>query len=175
MPYQYTREPLTQEEATRLANACEKPIEKIIVWTLLDTGLRASELASLSKDNIDWQMHRLTIYGKGGPYGKKSKRRIVPMTNRIQPLLESYFAINDTFGYSRRHIWLITKQVANRAKIKRPVSPHVLRHTFSVTSIQKGVSLPALQRILGHDNLSTTQIYLNLSPEEAINEFKRKW
>lgn len=175
MPYQYKREPLTQEEATRLANACQAPLEKIVVLTLLDTGLRIGELASLSKDNIDWQMHRLTIYGKGGIYGKKSKRRIVPMTDRITPLLKSYFAVNDTFGYTERHLNRIIKAVANRAKIKRPVSGHVLRHTFAVTSIQKGVSLPALQRVLGHDNLSTTEIYLNLSPEEAINEFKRKW
>ena len=70
-------------------------------------------------------MHRLTIYGKGGPFGKKSKRRIVPMTNRITPLLESYFAINDTFGYTERHLNRIIKSVANRAKIKRPVSAHV--------------------------------------------------
>lgn len=175
MPYQYKREPLTQEEATRLANACGTSLEKIIVWTLLDTGLRAQELAGLTKDNIDWQTHRLTIYGKGGPYGKKSKRRIVPMTDRIQPLLESYFAINEEFGYTRRWIWQIVKQVANRARITRPTSPHVLRHTFAVTAIQKGISLPALQRILGHDHLTTTAIYLNLSPEESLNEFKRKW
>jgi integrase/recombinase XerD len=160
---------------TRLANACETPLEKIIVWTLLDTGLRVSELASLAKDNINWQLHRLTIFGKVGPYGKNSKRRVVPMTDRIQPLLESYFAFNDSFGYTERHLSRIVKAVANRARIKRPVSPHVLRHTFAVTAIQKGVSLPALQRVLGHDDLSTTQIYLNLSPEEALNEFKRKW
>jgi len=175
MSYQYKREPLTQEEATRLANACETPLEKLVIWTLLDTGLRIGELAGLSKDNFDWQMHRLTIYGKGGPYGKKSKRRVVPMSNRITPLLDSYFGLNDTFDYTTRHLSRIVKAVANRARIKRPVSPHILRHTFSVTAIQKGVSLPALQRLLGHDNLSTTQIYLHLSLEEALDEFKHKW
>jgi site-specific recombinase XerD len=54
--------------------------------------------------------------------------------------------------------------IANRAQISRKVSPHVLRHTFSVTAVQKGISLPALQRLLGHDHLATTEIYLNLSP-----------
>ena len=175
MPYQYRREPLTQEEATRLANACETPQEKIIIWTLLDTGLRVAELAGLTKDNIDWQTHRLTIYGKGGPYGKKSKRRIVPMTSRIRPLLESYFALQDEFKYSERTIQRVILKVANRAKIKRKVSPHVLRHTFAVTAIQKGISVAALQKLLGHDNLTTTAIYLNLSPEGAIEEFKNKW
>jgi integrase/recombinase XerD len=69
----------------------------------------------------------------------------------------------------------ILKRVANRAHITRPVSPHVLRHTFAVTAVQKGVSLPALQRLLGHDRLTTTEIYLNLSPEDVIREFREKW
>jgi integrase/recombinase XerD len=69
----------------------------------------------------------------------------------------------------------IIKRVANQAKVQRPCSPHVLRHTFAVTALQKGVSLAALQRILGHDNLATTAIYLNLSNEEALREFRAKW
>jgi integrase/recombinase XerD len=51
----------------------------------------------------------------------------------------------------------------------------VLRHTFSVTAIRKGISLPALQRLLGHEHLATTKIYLNLSPEEVMREFREKW
>jgi integrase/recombinase XerD len=62
----------------------------------------------------------------------------------------------------------LVKGVANQAHIRRPVTPHVLRHTFSVTAIQKGISLPALQRLLGHDRLTTTEIYLNLSPEDVL-------
>lgn len=69
MPYQYKREPLTQDEANRLANACKTHEEKLVVWTLLDTGLRGSELATFTKDHLDWQGHQLTVYGKGGPYG----------------------------------------------------------------------------------------------------------
>jgi integrase/recombinase XerD len=66
-------------------------------------------------------------------------------------------------------------RVLNRARISRSVTPPVLRHTFSVTAIQKGISLPALQRLLGHDRLTTTEIYLNLSPEDVIREFRAKW
>jgi integrase/recombinase XerD len=175
MPYQYKREPLTQDEATRLANAAATHQEKLIVWTLLDTGVRVSELANLSKDNIDWQNHRLTIYGKGGPYGSKSKRRILELSTRVRPLIENHFAIHDTFGMTPRTIQRVLTNVANRAHIKRKVSPHVLRHTFAVTAIQKGISLPALQRLLGHDRLTTTEIYLNLSPEEVLREFREKW
>lgn len=175
MAYQYKREPLTQEEANRIANACKMAEEKLIVWTLLDTGLRVSELAGLTKDSIDWQTHRLTIYGKGGPYGTKSKRRIVPMTARVQALLEPHIALQDSFAISVRTIQRTVLKVANRAAIRRKMSPHVLRHTFACAALQKGLSLAALQKILGHDRLETTAIYLNLSPEEALREFREKW
>jgi integrase/recombinase XerD len=176
MRYQYKREPLTQEEANRLANACASHEEKIVIWTLLDTGLRVAELAKLNKDNLDWQNHRLMIYGKGGPYGKLSKRRIIPLSPRVQPLLEGHLGLHDKIQIGGvRTIQRLVKQVANKALIRRTVTPHVLRHTFSVTCIQKGISTRALQEILGHDRLATTEIYLNLSPEDVINEFHRKW
>ena len=70
---------------------------------------------------------------------------------------------------------LTTRQLAGRATITRPTSPHVLRHTFAVTAVQKGISLPALQRLLGHDHLATTEIYLNLSPEHVLDEYRAKW
>ena len=130
MPYQFKREPLTQDEANRLANTCENHREKLIIWTLLDTGLRVSELAGLRKHNVDWQSHRLMVYGKGGPYGTQSKRRIVPLTPRVQPLVEGHLSLNDEFGMSGRTIQRLITRVANRAAISRKVSPHVLRHTF---------------------------------------------
>ncbi len=175
MPYQYKREPLTADEANRLANACKTHEEKLVIWTLLDTGLRVSEFANLKRDNLDWQQHRLRVYGKGGPYGSTSKRRVIPLSARVQPLLEGHFALHDTLGMGPRTIQRLIKDLANKAHIARKVSPHVLRHTFSVTAIQKGISLPILQRLLGHDHLTTTQIYLNLSPEDVIHEFREKW
>jgi integrase/recombinase XerD len=175
MPYQYKREPLLPEEATRLAQACQTVREKLVIWTLLDTGLRVSELAGLGPSQIDWQGHRLTIYGKGGPYGSTSKRRILALSTRIRPLIEHHFAIHDTFGMTARTIQRVLTTVANRARITRRVSPHVLRHTFAVTALQKGISLPALQRLLGHDRLTTTEIYVNLFPEDMLREFREKW
>src|SRR5918992_13638 len=175
MRYQYKREPLTQDEANRLANACQTHEEKLVVWTLLDTGLRVAELANLTRDQLDWQHHRLMIYGKGGPYGKLSKRRVIPLSPRVQAVLEGHLGLHDHLKIGVRTIQRMVKQVANRAHIRRPVTPHVLRHTFSVTCIQKGISTRALQDILGHDRLATTEIYLNLSPEEVIREFRSKW
>lgn len=72
MAYQYKREPLTQHEASGLANACATHAERLVVWTLLDTGLRVSELTGLTRHQVDWQQHRLIIHGKGGPFGARS-------------------------------------------------------------------------------------------------------
>ena len=175
MPYQYKREPLNDDEVDSLTNACDTFREKFVVWTLLDTGLRLSEFADLEKNNIQWQERRLVIYGKGGPYGKKTKRRVIPMTERIRRLLEYHFAENNSTGITKRTVARTVKKVADKAGISKPVSPHVLRHTFSVNCIKKGISTRALQTLLGHDRLTTTEIYLNLSPEDAIREFLNKW
>ncbi len=175
MAYQYKREPLSDDEANALANACENFEEKLVVWTLLDTGLRVWEFAALTKGNIQWQERRLVIHGKGGPYGKRSKRRVIPMTERVRRLIEYHFAEHNEIGMSARTIQRIVKRVANRAGIAKPVSPHVLRHTFAVSCIKKGISTRALQTLLGHNRLTTTELYLNLSPEDAIREFLEKW
>jgi integrase/recombinase XerD len=175
MPYQYKREPLSDDEVNRLTNACEIFQEKFVIWTLLDTGLRVSEFTHLTKENIQWQERRLIIYGKGGLYGKKTKRRILPMTEGVRRLIDHHFAEHDNMGMSIRTIQRIVKEVANKGGISKPVTPHVLRHTFSVNCIKKGISTRALMAPLGHDRLTTTEIYLNLSPEDAIREFQSKW
>ncbi|HET7424597.1 MAG TPA: site-specific integrase, partial [Gemmatimonadales bacterium] len=87
------REPLTAEESDRLSNACETPTERLVVWTLLDTGLRIGELCALTSKNLLWQQRQLRIKGKSGPHGKKTKIRVVPMSSRVRALLEHHFAL----------------------------------------------------------------------------------
>jgi len=77
-------------------------------------------------------------------------------------LLEGHLSLHDDTGIGVRTIQRLVKEIANRAHIRRTVTPHVLRHTFAVTCIQKGISTRALQEIMGHDRLATTEIYLNL-------------
>lgn len=175
MAYQYVREPLRAEEADKLSQACETTQEKLIIWTLLDTGLRVSELCGLTPQHILWQQKSLRISGKGGPYGKKSKKRVVPMSKRVQALLEHYFAINNTWPVGERQVQKIVKQIANRARLTQTVTPHILRHTFATLALQKGISLASVQKILGHDRLTTTSIYLNFTDEHVVDEFSRKW
>ena len=175
MPYQYVREPLKSDEADRLSHACQNTKEKLVIWTLLDTGLRVSELCSLTPANMLWQQRSLRISGKGGPYGKKSKKRVVPMSKRVQALLEPYFALHDKWFLGERQAQKMVKKIANRAKLTKPVTPHVLRHTFATLALQKGISLAAVQKMLGHDRLATTEIYLNLTESHVIEEFQNKW
>lgn len=178
MAYQYKREPLSQEDASLLVNACDSHQEKLVVWTLLDTGLRVSELTSLTRRHIDWQSNppRIVIHGKGGPYGKQSKRRVVPLVaRRSRALLEAHFALHETFGMTSRTAHRVVQRIARRAGITHKTSPHVLRHTFAIDSVKKGVSTTSLQKVLGHDHLATTQIYLNMSPEDVLREYEAKW
>lgn len=175
MAYQYVREPLTLEDADRLANACESAQEKLIVWPLLDCGLRVSELCSLTPKQIQWQQRCLRIKGKGGPFGKSSKARVVPMSGRVRTIFEPYFALHDSFPVGPRQAQKVVKRIANRARITVEVTPHVLRHTFATLFLQKGGSLAALKKILGHDRLTTTEIYLNLTDQHIVEEYHQKW
>ncbi len=96
--YQYKREPLSADETNRLANACETHVERLVIWTFLDTGMRISELATLKRSQVDWQNHHVTIYGKGGPFGSHSKRRVLPLSHRVQALLEQHLALHEKLG-----------------------------------------------------------------------------
>ena len=113
MAYQYKREPLSVEEADRLLKAVETSQEKLCVFGLLESGLRVSELANLTSQDIQWQQQSLRIQGKGGPYGKRSKFRVVPLSARLRVIFEPYFMLHDTFPSSVRTIQYVVKRVAN--------------------------------------------------------------
>jgi len=97
------------------------------------------------------------------------------MLNRVRALLQHHFALENAFPVKTRRAQDIVKAVANRAEITKDVSPHVLRHTFATTSLQKRISLPTVQKIVGHDSLQTTAIYLNFTDVHIQDEFERKW
>ena len=174
MAYVFVREPLNSEEYDRLINACITFREKLVVWTLLETGLRVSEFCNLSRKEIQWQEKQVVVWGKGGRFGLRKKRRLVPLPGRVNQLFEIYFATNDRMCFSVRQVQRLVKKVANRARITKPLTPHVLRHTFAVNCVRRGLSTASLRKILGHDRLETTEIYLNICPEDALGEFFQK-
>jgi len=83
--------------------------------------------------------------------------------------------LHEKWFVGARQVQKIVKKIANKAQIRQNVTPHVLRHTFATTALQKGLSLAAVQKILGHDRLTTTAIYLNLTDAHVVEEFQRKW
>ena len=134
-----------------------------------------SELRDLTPQQLLWEQKALRITGKGGPYGKQSKKRVVPLSRRLQALLKPYFALHERWFVGPRQVQKIVKRVAERARISQNVTPHVLWHTFATMALQKGISLAAVQKILGHERLGTTAIYLNLTDLHVVEEYAQKW
>ena len=112
---------------------------------------------------------------QGWSLWQKDKKKNHPHDGESQKVVEYHLAENNGIGVTKRTVARTVKIVADKVGISKPVSPHVLRYTFSVNCIKKGLSTRALQTLLGHDRLTTTEIYLNLSPEDAIREFLNKW
>jgi integrase/recombinase XerD len=173
--YTYKRKPLSIEDQDRLINACENQNEKLLIIGILETGMRVSEFCNLTRQNFRWQEGVIILEGKGGRFGKMSKTRVIPLTNRARELFEKFFTWNDKIPFGPRMAQKMVKKVADRANIIANVTPHILRHTFAVRCIEKGISTRSLQAVLGHDHLSTTEIYLNISPETVKKEFREKW
>ncbi len=165
----YKREALEIDEMQAMKQSCMSFDEEVVVYTLLETGMRVSELANLKEQNISWQRGCINIIGKG------NKRRVIPMSPVVRNLLRELFTRRDRFHLAVRTIQKYVKDVAERARIKKPVSPHVLRHTFAVTYLHKGGNLRALQGILGHSHIQTTDMYLNYSGQRVIEDFNRVW
>ncbi len=165
----YKREPLEEYEIDDLRRACKSFEESLIVNVLLETGMRVSELANLVKDQISWQRDCITMIGKG------KKRRVIPMSSTTRFYLVEYFKDHRKIKHGTRWIQKIVQRVAEKADIMKKVSPHVLRHTFAVCYLHKGGNIRALQGILGHSHIQTTDVYLNYSGTRVIDDFKRVW
>jgi integrase/recombinase XerD len=174
MPSQDQRAPLPPDEANRLASAGEPHHERLLVGTLLAPGWRGSERTGRTREHMDWPNHRLMLYGKGALYGPKAKRRIIPLTDRRRLLLDGHCASHATVGMTPRTMQRIRKRMAHNAHLNRPVSWHVWRHPLAVAAVQQGISLPALQRLFGHDRLTTTEISLHLAPEDVLRAVREK-
>jgi len=167
--FEYKREPLEDDEILALRKACSNFEEELIVNVLLETGMRVSEFAKLTEDEISWQRGCITTIGKG------NKRRVIPLSKTARFYLTNYFKEKPKIDMSPRLIQMRLKRVADKARIRKTVTPHVLRHTFAVCYLHRGGNIRALQGILGHSSLITTDIYLNYSGQRVIEDFSKIW
>lgn len=157
---------------TILENANEnRKRDYLLILTLFRTGVRVDELTSLKKRDIDFSEQLLTVRdGKGG------KDRVIPIEDELSNLLGFYtddMSPNDVlFDVSNRHVSRICKKYAPE-HLRERVSPHKFRHSFGVYCIKQGMNLRTLQKILGHSDLSTTQVYLDLAGEDVKEDFSK--
>lgn len=168
------RKALSDEELERLRCVCETPREKAIVEFMYSTGCRVSEVESVNISDINWSKRSLMVIGKG------NKEREVYLNARAILMLHNYLATRTDnnsalFVCSKgeharmgvRSLQKTIKELGKRAEISKNVHPHILRHTLATNLLRSGVPLSVVQRILGHENCSTTEIYCQLAQEDV--------
>ena len=148
------------------------------------SGLRASELAGLTLQQVDLDLGFVRVRGKG------SKERVVPVGAKARDALATYLAAGRRFfvkprtgsqlflsergtAISRKTLWVLLRKYARRAGIQRPVKPHLLRHSFATHLLSGGADLRAIQEMLGHASIGTTQIYTAVTPDRRLSEHDR--
>lgn len=147
---------------------------RLIIELLYATGIRVSELTSLKLSNIDISNQEIRILGKGSKerivfFGDYAKHYLELYLNEARPDLlkknkSDILLINNSGKpLSRRGVELTVNEVVKKAALKHNISPHVLRHTFATDLLNNGADLKSVQELLGHESLSTTQIYTHIT------------
>ena len=170
---------LSVEEVDRLLNepnlgTPEGYRDKTMLEVLYATGMRVSELLNVPMGNVNLQMKYIIAFGKG------SKERIIPLGSIAIKYLTRYLAVVrpqlvkddkeqhlfvNLWGHpmTRQRMWEIIKAYGAAAGIKKALTPHVLRHSFATHMLENGTDLRVVQELLGHADISTTQIYTHLT------------
>jgi len=174
--YKHIPESLTISEVQRLIDQ-PKIRDKIgirdkaILETMYAAGLRCSEVINLKIEDVDLDIGYLRCLGKGSkqriiPIGKKAVQAIRKYLEKVRKDNSPYLFLNRRHNkLSRQSIWKIIKKYAKAAKINSEVKPHTLRHSFATHLLQRGADLRFVQELLGHSDISTTQIYTHIDKD----------
>jgi integrase/recombinase XerD len=189
--YQKLPSYLTEGEVEGLLNAPDTKTsfglrDKSIIELFYATGIRVSELVSLKIRNVNYNMGFVNVTGKG------SKERVVPLTKSCIHWLREYisnarndlvkgnlndqgfiFVNNRGGGLSRVGVWKIIKKYALIAGIFKNISPHVIRHSFATHLLENNADLRSVQLMLGHSDISTTQIYTHITNERMKKVYEK--
>ena len=184
---------LTIEEINNIFLAAESSKNEIlslrdrcILEMLYSSGLRVTEVCELKINNIQFDLDLIRFFGKG------SKERIIPLTYYARKWLKKYlsesrkilssrskrssnyvFLSNNGLSLTRMAIWLSVKKYVNSAGVLKKISPHTFRHSFATHLIDGGANLIEVQALLGHADISTTEIYTHLSREFVESEYMK--
>lgn len=187
---------LSEQEVQELLQAAHEDIADdtgkrnlIMLYLLYSAGLRITELTNLTFSDFNIDSGVITLMGKG------NKQRIVPLPSHVMAMVQEYkekihpkfTKMHGTTEYlfpviyagvikpiSRQAYWNILKQLCAKTSIKRSVSPHVLRHSLATHLLKNGAHLRSLQLLLGHENLSTVQIYTHVEISHLRNLYNKK-
>lgn len=180
---------LTVEEINRLleapkcntVNGCR---DKAMLEMLYASGMRVSELVELKLSQVNTEMAYVRCIGKGNkerlvPLGQPAIEAIEYYWQHCRPKIANYWQSDYLFlnmqgeKMSRQGFWKNLKKYGRSAGITSPLTPHVLRHSFATHLLQNGADLRAIQEMLGHVDISTTQIYAHLLDENKFKEYQK--
>lgn len=182
---------LTKNEIQKLLNATKKGDEDVFAYAVLNllfsSGIRVSELVNLKLKNFKIEEKLLMVTGKG------IKERYVPLRDEAiyaindylkkvrnlipRPLIDKEILFLNKNGrkYNRNSIYYLVRKYASIANIQKEISPHVLRHTFATVLINNGASVRHVQEMLGHKNVSTTEIYTHVDTNRILSTYDLYW
>jgi len=159
---------------------------RAIIETLYSCGLRVSELTHLKISDLFFDEGFIKVTGKGDkqrfvPIGNSTQKYITIYKNEVRPHIPIIEAYRDTLFLNRRGkqlsramIFIMVKQLAEKAGIHKTISPHTFRHSFATHLLENGADLRAIQLMLGHESITTTEIYMHVDKshlKDVINKF----
>lgn len=181
---------LSREEVARLLESPDPDHafywrDRAILEMLYGSGLRVSELTGLGLTDVDPEERVVLVFGKGSkerlvPLGGAAGRALERYLREVRPALERgrgrrrIFLNSRGTPISRTSVWTLVKRAAERAAITKTISPHTLRHSFATHLLEGGADLAAVQELLGHADISTTQIYTHVD-REYLREIHRSF
>ena len=158
---------------------------RLIVELLYSSGLRASELTSLKVADCDQESGLLRVTGKGSktrmvPCGRPALRILVRYLTSARPELAEknphapwLLLSKNSRKLNREWVWSIIQEAAARVGISKNVHPHTLRHSFATHLLSHGADLRCIQEMLGHSDISTTEVYTHIDPNGALGVLRR--
>lgn len=174
------------EEVEDLLNApdIEKPEglrNRAMLEVMYSSGLRVSELLSLKVSQINFEKGIVNVIGKGnkqrkvplGDYALEYVKKYIDEARKKNRGHKSEYLFLNRYGkpLSRQYFFLQVKKYAEQVGIKEEISPHTLRHCFATHMLENGAELRAVQEMLGHTNIATTQIYTNISSKRILSAY----